>query len=262
MMAKGAALIFNPNLRYYLDVDRWSDHKNKLFVIIARYMRPHNQKQIERVDVRMVGSSFTILDINPNHLYPEYVEPAKPAKPQWSSVPESYDWMAQDRNGKWYAYCSKPITYEDCWSARTAWKFIAIEQSNPNWKDTLERRPDWGKSILESAYVSLKPGEYITMIEKCKGDIRKAMLALIMPELQYVANNICDMWKGIVMNNCPTAKTLEPLERIHAKGDRLRAEINVLTERMDKLDAIEDSVKWKTATDEIKNKAVEAANTV
>ena len=64
------------------------------------------------------------------------------------------------------------------------------------------------------------------------------------------------------MNSCPTTKTLTPQERIQAKMKRIDGEIEALVDKLGLLDDINCSINWKTATEEIKFKAVQAADNV
>lgn len=167
--------------------------------------------------------------------------------PNWSDVPEGYDWVAQDSDGKWFAYTHKPMlpgkrdgrfqwltdsSIGEKWKRLNEHYLVLIP--NPCWRGTLEKRPEgFGKSILESGY-------YNRFAKKPEGEF------------------MCLMCPG----NCPLTKNLTPIERIKGKKEQLTEQINILDKRIADLDDIVVSVNWKNATAEIKNKAVQAADRV
>ena len=166
-------------------------------------------------------------------------------KPKWKDVPEGYDWKAQDRNGDSFCFKHPPIRDDYGWvgvAGEDRW--ISKGSANPNWRDTLEQRPD---------------ETYIT-----REDVLKVRdMINNNPLYPYYRQSIEALFTGgNEMNNCPRTRELTPIERIHAKGDSLKLEITMLNGRLAELDNIEKSIVWKTATDEIKNKAVEAADKV
>jgi hypothetical protein len=191
-------------------------------------------------------------------------------KPSWSSVPEGYDWMAQDEDGKWYAYDHEPTLPRE-WDARLQWLSNSFKGyqwkelnscsaaliPNPHWKDTLERRPySMGVVSLGDRLVRASDDAYIGIALNASDESGTVDISLPCG-IFYISG-------GTKMNSntCPTVKTLEPLERIHAKGDRLKNEMDALNKRLNDLEDIENPVNWKNATEEIKFKAVKAADNV
>lgn len=74
-------------------------------------------------------------------------------KPDWAAAPEWAEYLAQDHDGDWYWWDSKPVNDEESWAqywmparavcvermvqfSRAAWG-----RFNEEWKSTLERRP-------------------------------------------------------------------------------------------------------------------------
>ena len=177
-------------------------------------------------------------------------------KPSWDDVLEGYDWMAQDEPGSWYAYKKEPHLklkqgYRR-WTSevRDLWKAIEISNiPNPNWKDTLEKMP--GK-VYE--HTMTLPFSGLTMTWN---DV-EIPLIFGNPYLKALVKTL----KGNDMNACPITRNLEPKERINAKRTRLEGEIAELDKRIKGLDDIIASVNWNRSTDEIQNKAVEAADRI
>lgn len=69
--------------------------------------------------------------------------------PSWGSVPAGFDWMAQDPDGGWWVYQSEPSVvasgldkYKYCWFADGTCRVIFCSLPNPNWRNTLQRRPE------------------------------------------------------------------------------------------------------------------------
>lgn len=70
-------------------------------------------------------------------------------KPEWSEAPEWANWLAQDLNGSWYWYASRPSEGVTHWRAadvtgQSLVPSVARYKGNdePEWKETLEERPD------------------------------------------------------------------------------------------------------------------------
>ena len=65
----------------------------------------------------------------------------------WSQVPGGYDWVAQDFDGGIYAFEAEPratmeTEHEGFWSTGGLnYKFIEQGTSNPDWRNTLTKRP-------------------------------------------------------------------------------------------------------------------------
>lgn len=70
-------------------------------------------------------------------------------KPRWLDAPEWAEWLAQDADGEWYWYKSKPVETKEChWHAGN--QFCAKGVVLGDWRDTLEQRPaDMHKSEPE-----------------------------------------------------------------------------------------------------------------
>ena len=54
-------------------------------------------------------------------------------------VPPGYNWIAQDRNGSWWAYESRPSPLNEIWSLVGIFEPISQGKPNPNWRDTLRQ---------------------------------------------------------------------------------------------------------------------------
>ena len=59
----------------------------------------------------------------------------------WNDVSKDYDWIAQNKDGSWIAFECKPITDYKGWTAKSGDHCYYPIVVNPNWKDTLQRRP-------------------------------------------------------------------------------------------------------------------------
>jgi len=235
-----------------------------------------------------------------------------PTKPSWSDVPEGCDWMAQGCNGWWACFREKPKKKDTYWYHNSR-GWLDRGAPNPNWKDTLEQRPEKNlyriASLLDAetsgfcqqldgclfggALGGGKTNLFYESMFQCVRDFDKMIHdamkiphgimdtsgkgepvsfthvygeSLINKAYRERMWNLClgNLPTGGTMNSnsCPVTRPLNPLEQIHAKGERLTEEINALNVRKDALDKIEDSVNWKSATEEIKIKAVEAADNV
>ena len=70
-------------------------------------------------------------------------------KPDWKDCPEWVMWMAQDENGVWFGYDSKPDQLKNEWGRMGAGVFdnrglcILLERGveSQKWNETLEARP-------------------------------------------------------------------------------------------------------------------------
>lgn len=66
-----------------------------------------------------------------------------PTRPAWPDD-KAYRWMAQDADGVWFAYCSKPSVSNGSWRPEGLWEIPKNQsndpQPNPNWRDTLIER--------------------------------------------------------------------------------------------------------------------------
>ena len=214
-------------------------------------------------------------------------------RPKWQDISAIYSWTAQDRNGQWWAYSHRPSAVaglDTVWtfneSPHEVHKKISEATPNPNWRNTLTKRP---------------PKTYLQMIEGMNDSIREAMFPLVRPEssifdtfrvpmpkividdkLTLSGDNIAtildsktseldQILMGYFIPNerkndmqCNRMKTLTPLESIEEKKARLekeRLECNRrFKERITELDAIVASVNWDSATDAIKSQAVRTAD--
>ena len=74
-------------------------------------------------------------------------EEQTPLDIDWNQVPEGYDWVAQDFDGGIYACEAEPratmeTEHEGFWSTgELNYKFIEQGTSNPDWRNTLTKRP-------------------------------------------------------------------------------------------------------------------------
>ena len=64
-------------------------------------------------------------------------------KPDWKDAPEWAKYLAQDADGRWYWYEARPKIDNilNLFYNRTDTDFALVNSANPNWKDTLEKRP-------------------------------------------------------------------------------------------------------------------------
>lgn len=62
--------------------------------------------------------------------------------PDWDSAPEYAQWLAQDQNGTWHWFDSKPFTLEFAWDFASTRYDVAFTTGIPssNWKNTLQAR--------------------------------------------------------------------------------------------------------------------------
>jgi hypothetical protein len=78
------------------------------------------------------------------------------SKPDWRDAPEWANFLAQDLDGRWNFYSSKPAIswpmnspfvsewsplMDDKWWGRPDYEVTFPGQANANWRDTLEPRP-------------------------------------------------------------------------------------------------------------------------
>ena len=57
--------------------------------------------------------------------------------PEWKDAPDWAQWKAQDANGTWCWYETKPIPMKTCWHG-SAWGADSMcADPNPDWRDTL-----------------------------------------------------------------------------------------------------------------------------
>lgn len=62
--------------------------------------------------------------------------------PPWSEAPPWAMWLAQDENGSWFWYSEKPIEKPDMFDSGGKISLCKYTDPNPNWKTTLEKRPE------------------------------------------------------------------------------------------------------------------------
>lgn len=69
--------------------------------------------------------------------------------PPWSEAPLKFKWIAQDEEGPWFVYETKPeILREEGSSGFGYWgnggvsRLLKWSDPNPNWRDTLQKRPE------------------------------------------------------------------------------------------------------------------------
>lgn len=75
-----------------------------------------------------------------NKLYAAIVPHMAPS-PDWSEAPEWATHLAQDQSGQWHWFKSEPRTEAGYWVAKGDTNARAFSK-NPNWKETLEARPE------------------------------------------------------------------------------------------------------------------------
>jgi len=65
----------------------------------------------------------------------------KMCKPSWSdpSCPPWANYLAQDNDGVWFWYATKPIARTSVWLSKE--ECCTAFVNNPNWRNTLEERP-------------------------------------------------------------------------------------------------------------------------
>jgi len=182
-------------------------------------------------------------------------------KPKWEDVPEGYDWMAQQPSGIWIAYTCEPSLSGRVWCNdifhATAERLNDCSPLNPDWESTLEKRPEKCEYTINLILSNPEYGVPFTL--QFYADLYTKMIRELMPNIFTGGNKMnftgCN-------NYCPTTRELTPLERIEAKKAGLQKEIDTLNKRVSALNDIKTSVSWKVATDEMKSKAVEAADRV
>lgn len=63
--------------------------------------------------------------------------------PPWSEAPPWAMWRAQDENGRWYWYEIEPEQHTNGVEFRSIGNYeLAAVPSNPDWKTTLQKRPE------------------------------------------------------------------------------------------------------------------------
>jgi hypothetical protein len=64
--------------------------------------------------------------------------------PDWSLAPAGWDWCAQDADGRWYWYRAEPVPGigGGIWRSNSRnQQYAAAGRPNPDWFDSLRRRP-------------------------------------------------------------------------------------------------------------------------
>lgn len=66
-------------------------------------------------------------------------------KPNWRDIPKNHEWLCQDENGRWWSFDSKPkVNLIKRWwglDGPGESEFHGKSETNPNWRNTLEKRP-------------------------------------------------------------------------------------------------------------------------
>lgn len=62
-------------------------------------------------------------------------------KPDWKDAPEWAQWLAQDKDGRWFWYQNKPALLDDCWDLVGA-NYEECDPQNTEWTNTLEKKPE------------------------------------------------------------------------------------------------------------------------
>lgn len=92
-------------------------------------------------------------------------------KPSWADAPSDMKWLAQDGDGQWYWYCSKPFidkTNDDkVWDFGDSFDHEDCEFGEVlgDWRDTLEKRPE---PCLKSMSGVHSDGDMIALHEELK----------------------------------------------------------------------------------------------
>lgn len=72
------------------------------------------------------------------------------SKPDWSEVPNRYNWIAQDADGEYVAYASRPVLQDidewGCGIGSNGFHDFGMYPKREGWYATLERRPKDGDS--------------------------------------------------------------------------------------------------------------------
>lgn len=69
-------------------------------------------------------------------------------KPSWVSAPKWSEWLSQDSDGGWWFYRQKPFTVDLVWRG-TDRDFCNSGEVFGDWRDTLERRPEYTRAETE-----------------------------------------------------------------------------------------------------------------
>lgn len=69
------------------------------------------------------------------------------SKPLWKDAPYWANYLAQDGDGYWHWYETKPVAVNGCdwFDSMDEGRSQRVERSDLNWKDTLEQRPEKGE---------------------------------------------------------------------------------------------------------------------
>jgi hypothetical protein len=67
-------------------------------------------------------------------------------KPDWSSVPSGFDWLAQDSTGMWFCFKDEPYLGPYGWMPskrvrKPELKIVGASPGNSGWEVSLERHP-------------------------------------------------------------------------------------------------------------------------
>lgn len=66
-----------------------------------------------------------------------------PEPPPWDDAPDWARWLAQSKRGPWYWWEFEPRDIDNEWAViRGMYTFIRDGTPNPNWRDTLQERPE------------------------------------------------------------------------------------------------------------------------
>lgn len=64
------------------------------------------------------------------------------SKPDWKDAPKYCAWLAQDADGKWWWYRRCPAIGDHTWQSHHEMIYAGKNcKPNPDWTETLERRP-------------------------------------------------------------------------------------------------------------------------
>ena len=117
------------------------------------------------------------------------------SKPSWKDVPEWAEWLAQDRDGEWWVYNTKPLAYPEngFWGPALAGgecEPVTYVPRNPNWLKTRELRPAEDEGEEEEEYegcfnADLTKDEALMLAALMRHTIPKGTLYDILAELEY-----------------------------------------------------------------------------
>ncbi len=101
----------------------------------------HDAQTLEEVCPRAIELPFEIQQPFGTR-YRVTLTPVEPEPPSWDDTPEWAQWLAQTINGTWIWHAREPVAAQGYWSTRGNAKASFQTFPNPNWRDTLQQRPE------------------------------------------------------------------------------------------------------------------------